>query len=95
MGASVPLYWSKTLCKTKQPDPSMPYLVHKIWDHKLVRKNGVNKLYFLVNWQDYSEKNDTWEPAENSVPGYNLPWVRYCIDKKVAVDVKQLLPVTK
>ena len=69
LGPSVPLYWSKTLCKAKQPDPSMPYLVHKIRDHKVVRKNGVDKLYFLVNWQDYSEKNDTWEPAENFLPG--------------------------
>ena len=47
LGPLVPLYWSKTLCKAKQPDPSMPYLVHKVRDHKVVRKNGVDKLYFV------------------------------------------------
>ena len=67
----------------------MPRLVPKITDHKVVRKNGVDKLYFLVNWQDYSEKDDTWEPAKNFSPGYNLPCVPYCIDKNIALDVKQ------
>ena len=95
LGPSVPVYWSMTLCEAKQPDPSMAYLLHKIRDHKVVRKNGVDKLYFLVNWQDYSKEVDTWESAELCFPGYNLPLVRYCIDKKVALDVKQLLPVTK
>ena len=76
LGPSVPLYWSKTPCKAEQPDPSMPYLVYKMRDHKVVHKNGVDKLYVLIHWQDYSEKDDTWEPVENFLPGYNLPWVR-------------------
>ena len=70
----------------------MPYNVEKILDHMVVCRNNTDKLCFLVKWEHYSQEHSTWEPAGNFLPGYNLPWVRYCIDKNIAMDIKQLLP---
>ena len=71
----------------------MTYPVSKILDHRPVKRHGVDQMEFLFRWQGYTADHDSWEPAENFLPGYNLPWVRYCLDKKIALDITQLLPV--
>ena len=70
----------------------MPYNVVKILDHKVVCCNNTDNLYFLVKCEAYSKQHNTWEPADTFVTGYNLPLVRYCIDRNIAMDIKLLLP---
>ena len=70
----------------------MPYRVGKVLDHKVVFRNSTENLYLLVKWEDHIREHSTSEPAESFLPGYNLQWVRYCIDNSIAMHIKQLLP---
>jgi hypothetical protein len=36
------------------------YIVNKILDKKIMK----GRAYYLINWEGYSEKENTWEPAE-------------------------------
>lgn len=94
LGESVPLYYSKqyTIRPTKKDNTL--YDVERIVEHntKPCSITGLNKLYFRVRWKGFGEKDDTWEPAESFLPGYNVPWVRYCRDKGIALDIIQALP---
>ena len=70
----------------------MPCRVGKVLDHKVVFDNNTENLYLLIKWEDHFREHSTWEPAENFLPGYNLQWVRYCIEENIAMHIKQLLP---
>jgi hypothetical protein len=40
------------------------YKVERNLDHKLIRR----KIYFLIKWNDYSNDDNSWEPAANINP---------------------------
>ena len=94
LGEPVPLIWTRPLTRAKtQPVAEMTYPQSRILDHRLVKRHGVNKMEFPVCWEGYSVDHDSWEPAENFLPSYNLPLVHYCSDKQMALDITRLLPL--
>ena len=94
LGEPIPLSWTRPLTRARiQPVAEMTYPGSKILDHRAVKRHCVYKMEFLLRWQGYSADHDSWKPAENFLPGYNLPWVRYCLEKQIALDISELLPV--
>ena len=92
-GDSVPQYWSRQYIVRPKESPSMEYLVSKMLNHEtqVCKYTRVEKLNFRVCWPGFGPKYNTWQPAEIFLPGYSLPWVRYRVDKGIAIDVKQCL----
>ena len=64
---SFPLSRLKIIHESKESadtDQDNLYRVEKIIDHK---KDSKNKDFYLVKWEKYSSKHNTWEPAENFI----------------------------
>ena len=59
-------------------------MVERILDH---RRNTHGDLEFLTRWSLAAIAEDSWEPASRFVADCCQPWLQYCLDREVPVDV--------
>ena len=75
-GAGIPLAYRRV-----KPDAPV---VERILDH---RRNAHGDLEFLTRWSLAAIAEDSWEPASRFVADCCQPWLQYCLDRELPVDV--------
>ena len=80
-GSSIPFHYYQPVVPKEFTDS---YVVDKIIEHKVVG----GQLQCLVKWRGYEDC--TWEPAFSFVGDVQEDWMKYCMDKKLRVEMTDL-----
>ena len=83
LGRSWPLHY--TAKEDNIADATLgDYNVEKIVAHEVSKKG---ELKFLVRWKGYQSDEDSWEPPEAFLPQYCQPWVDYCKQHRLRIEL--------
>ena len=47
--------------------------------------------FLKVRWKGFAASRDSWEPPSSFVPRYTTVWMEYLREKKISLDVKDVL----